>query len=182
MNFITSICFLICSFALNTESVPSFVDVFEDETKSIHIKSTLNKWQCNNKDFIPIDLPKNSKGIIYSVRAVKKSDFKSPQKMLLDEVKYLSKKHDPTKIADYINPNSTNRSFNLYLMSGNENIQSFNNCGSYNYNEKFINNKSRSGYISTENMDQETLYFGIENNHDLKNLRIIVEVVAIVYE
>ena len=180
MNLITSICILVCSYTLNTESVPSFVDIFEDEPKSIHIKSTLNKWQCNNKQFIPIELPKNSKGIIYSVRAVKKSDFKSPQKMLLDEVKYLSKKHESTKIADYINPNGTNRSFNLYLMSGHENIQSFNNCGHYKYHEKFINNKSRTGYLNTENIDQETIYFGIENNNDLKNLRIIVEVVAVV--
>ena len=102
--------------------------------------------------------------------------------MLLKEVKLLSEKHKPTRIADYIDPNGTNRSFNLYLISGNKNIQSFNNCGHYKYNERFINNKSRTGYINTENMDQETLYFGIENNNDLKNLRIIVEVVAIVYE
>lgn len=112
---------MVCSYALNTESVPSFVNVFDDEPKSIYIKSTLNKWQCNNKEFIPIELSKNSKGIIYSVRAVKKSDFKTPQKMLLNEVKNLFLKK-LAKIADYINPNGTNRSFNLYLMSGNENI------------------------------------------------------------
>ena len=75
MNLITSICFLVCSYTLTTESVPSFVDVFAGEPQSIHIKSTLNKWQCNNKEFIPIELPKNAKGIIYSVRTVKKSNF-----------------------------------------------------------------------------------------------------------
>lgn len=182
MNLITSICILVCSYTLNTETIPSLVNIFEDEPQSIHIKSTLNKWQCNNKDFIPIEIPKNSKGLIYSVRAVKKSEFKSPENMLIDEVKYLSKKYRPTNIADYIKPNSTNRSFNLYLISGNENIQSFNNCGHYKYQEKFINNKSRTGYINTENIDQETLYIGIENNYDLKNLRVIIEVVAVVYE
>ncbi len=181
MNFITSLCFLICSYTLNTESVPSFIEVFEDEPKSIHIKSTLKKWECNNKEFIPIELPENSKGIIYSVRTVKKSNFKSPQKTLLKEVDFLSKKYEPTKIVDYIKPDGTNQSFNLYLINGNENIQAFNNCGSYYYQEKFINNKSRAGYLSTEDIDQETIYLGIENNNDLKNLRIIVEVVAIVY-
>ena len=69
----------------------------------------------------------------------------------------------------------------LLLINGNKNIQEFNNCGSYKYQEKFINNKSRAGYLSTENIDQGTIYFGIENNNDLKNLRVIVEVVAIVY-
>lgn len=182
MNLITSICILVCSYTLITESVPSFVNVFEDEPKGIHIKSTLNKRICNNKDFIPIEIPKNSKGLIYSVRAVKKSEFKSPKKMLLDEVKYLSKNYKPINIAHYINLNSTNRGFNLYIMKGYNNIQSFNNCGHYKYNEKYINKKFRTGYINTENMDQETLYFGIENNHDLRNLRIIVEAVAIVYQ
>lgn len=181
MNFITTLCLLISSYTLNTESVPSFVDVFEGEPKSIHIKSTLNKWQCNNKEFVPIQLPKNSKGIIYSVRTVKKSNFKSPQKTLLKEVDFLSEKYDPTQIADYIKPAGTNRSFNLYLINGNKNIQEFNNCGSYKYQEKFINDKSRVGYLSTENIDQETIYIGIENNNDLKNLRIIVEAVAVVY-
>lgn len=180
MNLLTSICFLVCAFTLNTESIPLFVDVFEGEPQSIHIKSTLNKWKCNNKDFIPIEIPKNSKGLIYSVRAVKKSDFSSPKTMLLQEVKSLSKKHNSKKIADYIEPDGTDRSFNLYFISGHENIQSFNNCGHYKYNEKFINKKSRTGYINTENINQETLYIGIENNYDLKNLRIIVEVVAVV--
>ena len=133
MNFITSICILVCSYNLNTKTIPSFVNVFEDEPKSIHIKSNLNKWKCNNKDFIPIELPKNSKGIIYSVRAVKKSDFSSPEKTLLKEVKSLANKHNPTKIADYIDPNGTDRSFNLYLISGNENIHGFNNCEHYKY-------------------------------------------------
>ncbi len=181
MNLITSICFLVCSYTLTTESVPSFVDVFAGEPQSIHIKSTLNKWQCNNKEFIPIELPKNAKGIIYSVRTVKKSNFKSPQKELFKEVKSLSEKYDPTNIADYIKPNGTNRSFNLYLINGHENVQSFNNCGHYKYTEKFINKKSRTGYLNTENME-ETIYFGIENNNDLKNLRVIVEVVAILHE
>lgn len=182
MKSIASIFILIFSYSLQADSGLSFVDVLKDDAKSIQIKSTLITAQCNNKDYIPIELPKNAKGVIYSVRAVKKSNLKATPNMLLKEVKALADKFEPSKIADYITPKGTNRSFNMYLITGKKNIQSFNNCGYYNYKEKFIDTKSRVAYLSTETIDQKTLYIGIENNTDLKHLSIIVEVVAIVQE
>lgn len=178
MKRISIFLFLFCFISLDVVGQYSFVDITK-EAQALHIKSTLNKKECNNKTYLPIEIPKNSKGLIYSIRAVDKSDFKSPKSTLLNEVKKLSKKHDSSKIADYIIAQGTARNFNLYLIEGNKHIQSFNNCGHYEYIEKYIGTKSRAGYIDTEKID-DTFYLGIENNQDLKNLRVIIEVIAVV--
>ena len=181
MKSIITICLFLFFFISNTIAQASFVEVF-DEPKGVLINATLNKADCNNKAYVPLDLPENTKGVIYAVTAVNKSAYEAPEKKLLEEVIAVRSKNDPSKISDYLVPEGTQRTFNFYIIKGKENIKSFYDCGSYKYQEKFIDTKSLTGYINIENSNGEALYLGIENNQDLKNLRLIIEAVAVVYD
>lgn len=162
---------------INSKETYTLVPLFETP-QIIEIKATLNKSACNNKAYIPIDLPKNADGWIYSITAIKKSEMESPKTVLPEQLEKYISKYDADQLADFIPYNASNRSFNLYLLPGKENVSSFNNCGHYKYTEKYIDTKSRSGFI--KNTGDETMYIGIENNRDLKTLRLKIEAVAIV--
>jgi hypothetical protein len=179
MKFLTLLCITLGLLSFSSGQSGSYIDLF-GEPQTVEIKATLNKSKCNNKAFIPVELPEKAKGIIYSIKAVPKAAFKATEASLLEEVKALSTKHEYSKVADYLLPGGTQKSFNFYLINGKENIESFNNCGHYYYNQKFIHTKSRTGYLDCSQFGEDTLYIGIENANDLQNLRLIVEVVAVV--
>lgn len=153
-----------------------FINVFETP-QIVEINRTLNKKDCNNKFYIPVDLPKGSKGWIYSITTITKNEVENPQNMLYAKVLSLANKHEASKLPDFINHNNGKRDFNLYILPKKKNAESFFNCGYYEYIEKHINTKSRTAYIKHSNDD--TVYIGIENNRDLKSLKLKVEVVAV---
>lgn len=177
MKLIASFVLLLFSFTSFYGPQQSLKEVFK-EPKTILIKSTLNKSPCNNKAYIPIEVPKKSVGLIYSIKTVRKSEYKNPKKELLSQLQSLDQEHEAAKLANFLVVEGTQRNFNYYTLSDLKNVNAFNNCGQYNYDEKFINTKSQTGYLSVDN-NQEVFYLGIENNRDMKNLRLVIEVVAV---
>lgn len=171
LSFLVSLLFSI------TEDHYAYTNIF-DEPQIIKFDITLNTNKCNNKAFIPIDLPQGAEGWIYSITTANKSETKNPKETLLPQVQKLADNKEPSTITDFINTQSSNKSFNLYIIEGKEHIESFNNCGYYKYIEKYIDTKSRSGYLEKKD-NQETMYIGIENNKDLKSLRLKIEAVAV---
>jgi hypothetical protein len=170
-------------FAFTPIQTPIYVDLFESP-QIVEISATLNKGKCNNKAFVAIDLPEDAKGWIYSVSAISKKDLADPKKQLHQKVLELADDHDSEHIVDFIYENQNISSgrkkspaFNLYVLPGKENVESFYNCGCYKYIEKHIRTKPRSGYL--ENKSGETVYIGIESDRDLSNLRLQIEAVAI---
>ena len=143
----------------------------------VDIKPSLNVRKCNNKMYIPIALPQHAKGWIYSVTAISKQEVNSPKAVLLDQLLNLSHKYNPTKAVDFIPASKKPKEFNLYILQGKENAESFYNCNCYKYDEKHIRTKSRSGYIPATG--EATYYLGIERDNDWKNLRLKVEAVAV---
>ena len=158
----------------------SYVNVF-DSPQIVEFGITLNTSQCNNKAYLAVDLPKNTKGWIYSITPIDNDGATQLRGNLLDEVTRLAQIHQASKIPDFLSPSRSNKIFNLYRIQGKSNIQSFNNCGYFEYTSKFINTKARSGYVEKSSTD-DTAYIGIENSHDLKKLRLKIEVVAVVNE
>jgi len=162
-----------------TQAQFSFVEVF-DAPESVQVKATLKCGQCTNKAYVPVSVPKNAEGIIYSVKVVNRSEFDTPSKSLMSEVKTLSRKHEATDVADYLLPKGANKNFNLYLITEKENIDGFSACKFFYRKDKFIGTKSRAGYISTEEIGDRPFYIGIENGGNLQGLRVVVEAVAVV--
>lgn len=162
---------------LPTDSTDQFVNVYA-QPQIVEINSTFKKWECNNKAYLPIDLPEGAVGFIYSITPVSKKDRINPKASLLGEVSLLAKQHSVDRIADFISPTNSNKHFNMYLIPGNEYIQSFSQCGFYKYLEKHIGTKPRAAFVKNPNR-AETIFLGIENPKDLKNLRLKVEVVAV---
>ena len=169
--FVTAFCAAFTSIQPST-----FENVFESP-QIIEIGATLKFNHCNNKAYVPIDLPSGASGFIYSISGVSKSEIKKPQSQLLNQVKELATNHEPSKIADFIRPDKKSKHFSLYILPGKENTESFFNCGCYKYIEKHENTKARSGYI--KNTYKDTIFIGIEGVHDLSNLRLKIEVVAV---
>lgn len=154
-----------------------FINVFETP-QIVEIGKTLRLNKCNNKYYVPVALPKNAKGWIYSVTTISKNEVAEPQSALFEEVLGLADKHEPSKVADFITHKERERDFNFYILQEKDNAESFFNCGCYKYVQKYIGTKSRSAYVEKSN--DETFYIAIENNKDLKNLRLKIEVVAVV--
>ncbi len=164
---------------LSFSSLSSFVEIF-DKPEVIVIDATLNTLKCNNKAYVPLEIPKTCTGLIYSVNVADRAEAKSPSKALLNEVSLLSEKYEPSKIADYLVPSKSNREFNFYIIPSKKHIESFNNCGYFEHYEKSISTKSKTSYFHLKDRGQETIYFGIESPNDLKSLRVVIEAVAIV--
>jgi thioredoxin-related protein len=139
----------------------------------------LLKWkECSNKYYLPLEIPQNAKGIIYSIKDLGKDVEDGQQKTLFMEVQDLAKKYSAAEITNYINFNESSTEFNLYILPGKENAESFFNCGHYKYIEKYIHTKARTGFV--EKGSKETIYLGIENSKDLRRLKLQIEVVAVI--
>ena len=151
--------------------------IFSDP-QLVEISATLRFDKCNNKAYIPVELPPSAKGWIYSITAIRKQEASAPKPHLLEQIQRLSKNHKVEAIADFIVLTGKMPTFNLYILNGKDEAESFFNCGSYKYIEKYIGTKSRSAYI--ENDRKETYYIGIESDNDLKNLRLKIEAVAVI--
>lgn len=164
---------------LSFSSSSSFVEIF-DKPEVIVIDATLNTSECNNKAYVPLEIPKTCTGLIYSVNVVDRAEAKSPSRTLLNEVSSLSEKYEPSKIADYLVPSEANRAFNFYIIPSKKHIESFNNCGYFEHYEKYVGTKSKASYFDLKDRGQETIYIGIENPNNLKSLRVVIEAVAVV--
>ena len=139
----------------------TMLNVFE-KAQMVEIDATLNKRDCNNKFYIPIRLPEGASSFVYNISAPNKKKEDIISDNLLETMQSLSEDQHPDKIADFIHSNDKYRDFNFYILSGKEHAESFNNCGYYEYIEKYIGTKPRSGYIE-KNSDQ-TYYLAFENN------------------
>ena len=180
MKSIVFVLFLATISIFESINTVSYVNVF-DTPQLVEFNITLNSNQCNNKAYLAVDLPKNTTGWIYSITPIDNGGSAHLRSTLLDEVTRLAQIHQAPKIPDFLSPSRSNKIYNLYLIQGKSNIQSFNNCGYFEYTSKFINTKARSGYVEKSSAD-DTAYIGIENSHDLKKLKLKVEVVAVVNE
>ena len=178
MKFLLCIFSLLSTLMITSVNENQFINVFE-QPQVIELTATFNKSACNNKAYVAIDLPKNATGFIYSISPIGKKDSEVVENRLINKVNKLSKKHEANKIADYILPGKSNKSFNLYFMQESKNVQSFFNCGCYKYVEKHIRTKMRTGYVESIN-NEEPFYIGIEKIKDLKRLNLKLEVVAVV--
>lgn len=156
----------------------NFVNLFE-VPKNVHINSTLNINACNNKAYLPLELPKGAKGFIYSVKSVGKSKKDEPKSNLINNVKKLSAKYDASQVSDFIEMEGNQKEFNLYIIEEKSNIMAFYNCGGYHYLNKYINTKSRSGFVELKDNEPTSIYFGIENPRNLSSVNLEIEVVAI---
>ena len=76
---------------LSFSSSSSFVEIF-DKPEVIVIDATLNTSKCNNKAYVPLEIPKTYTGLIYSVNVIDRAGAKSPSKTLLNEISSLSEK------------------------------------------------------------------------------------------
>jgi len=163
-------------FAFSSTDNESFISVF-DTPQIIELDATLNMADCNNKAFLPIDLPKGAKGLIYTINVVSKADTREAKNQLINHIKKHSQTHQPSEMVALIKQNKSNKSFNFYILPGKENKDGFYNCGHYKYLEKHIDTKSRAAFI--DGLPKEEIIFGIEKSQDLQNLKLSIEVVAI---
>ena len=159
-----------------TTQQDQFISLF-DQPQLIEIDATIRINKCNNKAYIPIDLPLHTKGWIYSIVPIRKKEISSIKGTLLQEVQALAKNHASEKIPDFLTPAKNNHEFNFYIIKGKEHVESFYNCGYYEYIEKYINTKARKGYVKYGG--NASFYIGFENAKDAKNLRLKIEAVAV---
>lgn len=150
-----------------------------DVPEFIQMKANpLHGGTCDNKVVVPVSLPAEAKGFFYSVTFAPKSKKLDSGEELLDDVLVLSKQYPLEEIDDHIMPTRTKRDANLYILRGKEYADSFTQCCFFYHHGKYIESKSKSGYV--KNTDGETFYLGIERNSDWKGVQVKVELVAVI--
>lgn len=154
----------------------SYENVFETQMV-IDMKATPFSQKCNNKAVVPIDLPATADGWFYKINISPRHRSVESDETLLASVEGLSSTKSHNEIIDFIMPEETKRTANIYILMGKEHADSFSNCGCYEYIEKHIDTKSRTGYLPKR--AGGTYYLGIERNSDMKGIQVSVEVVAV---
>jgi len=91
MKASTIFCILATIIFLSFSSSSSFVEIF-DKPEVIVIDATLNTLKCNNKAYVPLEIPKTYTGLIYSVNVIDGAGAKSSSKTLLNEISSQSEK------------------------------------------------------------------------------------------
>lgn len=137
-----------------------------------------NCKDCNNKALVPVTLPENAKGWIYSITFAPRNKSLNQTGELLDQVVQIKSVDSLSDLDQYVKPQKTNRSSNIYILRGKESADSFSQCGFFYHHGKFIHSSSKVGYV--ENTEGETFYIGIERDSDWQGLQVKVEVVAVI--
>lgn len=154
----------------------TFVEVF-DEPEIISMGVTLLSSRCDNKAFVPINLPEGAKGWIYVVTIVMEEEDKTP--VLLAQANDLSAQHSVKAIPDFIHQNDVKRSkdVNLVILRSREVADRFYDCTYTDDSERYIPVSGRTGYV--ENTDGEPFFLGIEKYNNNRKLTLKVEVLAV---
>lgn len=182
MNRFVSVLSMLSFFCLlfAPELVPAqsdtFVEVFE-EPEIVSMGVTLLSSRCDNKAFVPINLPEDAKGWIYVVTIVTE-----PEDMiatLLPEARELRLQHDIETIPDFIHQNDVKRSqdVNLVLLRSREVADRFYDCTYTNDPVRYTPVSGRTGYV--ENTAGDPFFLGIEKYNSNRKLTVKVEVLAV---
>lgn len=171
-----SICCLLLIPGFMSAQSNTFVEVF-DEPEIVSMGVTLFSSRCDNKAFVPINLPENAKGWIYVVTIVTEEEDKTP--VLLAQASELSSQHSFESIPDFIHQNDVKRSkdVNLVLLRSREVADKFYDCTYTNDPERYIPVSGRTGYV--ENTDGDPFFLGLEKYHNKRKLTVKVEVLAV---
>lgn len=154
----------------------TFLEVF-DEPEIISMGVTLLSSRCDNKAFVPINLPEGAKGWIYVVTIVTVEEDKTP--VLLAQATDLSAQHSIESIPDFIHQNDVKRSrdVNLIVLRSREVADNFYNCIYTADTDLYLPVTGRTGYV--ENTEGEPFFLGIEKYNNNRNLTLKVEVLAV---
>lgn len=168
-------CFLFTPGLVSAQS-DTFVEVF-DEPEIISMGVTLLSSRCDNKAFVPINLPEGAKGWIYVVTIVTEKEDKAP--ILLAQANDLSAQHNLEAIPDFIHQNDVKRSrdVNLIVLRSREVADNFYNCIYTADTDLYEPVTGRTGYI--QNTEGEPFFLGIEKYNNNRKLTLKVEVLAV---
>lgn len=168
-------CFLFTPGLVSAQS-DTFVEVF-DEPEIVSMGVTLLSSRCDNKAFVPLNLPENAKGWIYVVTIVADEEDEAP--VLLAQARELSSQHSIESIPDFIHQNDVRRSkdVNLVILRSREVADKFYDCTYTNDPERYMPVSGRTGYV--ENTDGDPFFLGIEKYNSNRKLTVKVEVLAV---
>lgn len=154
----------------------TFVEVF-DEPQIVTMGVTWFSSRCDNKAFVPINLPEHAKGWIYVVTIVTEDEDKLP--VLLTQANELSAQYSVKAIPDFIHQNDVRRSkdVNLVILRSREVADRFYNCTYTDDSERYLPVSGRTGYV--DNTRGDPFFLGIEKYHNNRKVTVKVEVLAV---
>lgn len=152
------------------------VEVFE-EPQIVTIGVTWLSSRCDNKAFVPINLPAGAKGWIYVVTIIDEDRQVLPT--LMNDVTSLLSQHDVEEVPAYIHQNEVkrNRDVNLVIIRSREVADKFYDCTYTDDPERYVLVSGRTGYV--ENTEGDPFFLGIEKYHNKRKVTVKVEVLAV---
>lgn len=147
--------------------------------ESFQLNSLVKHFQFNGtgKIAIPIHIPKEAKGFLYSITIAPKKNKINDKSELLNSVKELQNRMEFQDIHNHIIPTKSKRKASIFLLQGKENAERLEQSKGCFYLEQYIDSPSRSGYL--ENNGKGNYFIGFESSHNLKEAHVKLEVVAV---
>lgn len=175
-SIILLFCWLFLMPGLVSAQSDTFVEVF-DEPQIVTMGVTWFSSRCDNKAFVPINLPEHAKGWIYVVTIVTEDEDKLP--VLLTQANELSAQYSVKAIPDFIHQNDVRRSkdVNLVILRSREVADRFYNCTYTDDSERYLPVSGRTGYV--DNTRGDPFFLGIEKYHNNRKVTVKVEVLAV---
>ncbi len=179
MKNLIIIIFSLC-LSLNLSAQDKLVNVFTEpyiaEVSSIF--SDLNLKKGHAKELIALPLPAGTKSYFYAITIIPKNGKIEPKASLRSQIETQQGRYPMEQIAKHIRLQESKRSTNIYLIHGDDNAHGLDTFNYFEYLEKNLSKSSHAAFV--DHVAGPELYIGIENHYEMKGLKVMVEVVAVV--